>query len=464
MRPIVMISLLLGGCSGLTHAVDAPSQPSMRVADAAMAAGAPEVALRVAELALAKQPHNVEALIARADALYAMGLRDAALATYQATSQIDPANVRGQVGVGRVIVRTDPHAAEAAFLAALATEPDNVQALNNLGVTRDMLGRNSEAQEAYLHALGLSPASIDVRINLATSLALSGHQADSLQVLHGVAANEEALRAWPRELARALTLAGDQPMAQQVLRGAAGAGQGPVEIASFADTPPPGAPRPARTPLRVADMDSARAVTAVRQRPIPVSEDMSAAVSTEPSAAVAVPAPRTVVVRRDLAPVASPVVSNVAERVVFAANSPAMPAVVQTDVATPAPVPVARLPALEQTVEGPATPSPRVVATAESRTPVAGPATPRKPVVSAQSPFVQLGSLVSEADAMTEWQRLKKRIAGMLEGREPSIESAVVRGRMYWRLRTFGFGSPSEASDMCSSLKSAGMRCMWGRG
>jgi hypothetical protein len=232
-----------------------------------------------------------------------------------------------------------------------------------------------------------------------------------------------------------------------------------VEGASIPGASSSAPPRPAQTEPLVAATGGARAVGLVRPRPTPVPEAMAAAASTDlVSIPVAVPAPRTVVVRRDLASVAPPAVSDA---VVVAANSPAMPAAVQSDVAAPAPVPVVSLPVAVPMVEVPRTPA-RPVAVAETHAVAGDPGILPKPVLSA--PFVQLGSLVSESDAMTEWQRLKKRMAGLLVGREPLIESALVRGRTYWRLRTFGFGSASEASDMCSSLKSAGMRCLWGRG
>src|SRR5580698_8046869 len=95
-------------------------------------------ALRVADLTLAREPRNVRAMIARGDALYAMGQRGPAEATYRAAIAIDPTAVGAQVGLGRVLVRTDAHAAEAAFVSALKIEPGNITALNNLGIARDM--------------------------------------------------------------------------------------------------------------------------------------------------------------------------------------------------------------------------------------------------------------------------------------------------------------------------------------
>ena len=283
-RIAVMTAMTVGACSTRQQAAEPARSPSMRVADAALAAGAPEVALRVANLALERQPRDVLALTARGDALYAMGLRDAALAAYQTAVAIEPNAVAAEIGLGRVLVRTDSTAAETAFRVALARDPDNVLALNNLGVVRDMQGRHTEAQDAYLHALAASPNSADVRINLATSLALAGHGDDADQVLRVVAANADAVASWQKELAQALVLAGDRSLAQQVLR--------PEAASAFV---------PASTTVQVAAAPAA----------LPVSV-ADAVVATTPAAivnAVADPAPRISVARMEIptiAPTAAP--------------------------------------------------------------------------------------------------------------------------------------------------------------
>jgi hypothetical protein len=69
----VALMLFLAGCTDPRQPKVVDRQPSLRVADAALAVGAPEVALRVADLTLAREPHSSLALIAKGDALYAMG-------------------------------------------------------------------------------------------------------------------------------------------------------------------------------------------------------------------------------------------------------------------------------------------------------------------------------------------------------------------------------------------------------
>src|ERR1700722_11855450 len=86
----VLTALTLVGCSNSQNANEASRRPSLRVADAALASGAPDMALRVADLTLAAEPHNVRALIARGDAMYAMGQREQAESAYRAAIAVDP--------------------------------------------------------------------------------------------------------------------------------------------------------------------------------------------------------------------------------------------------------------------------------------------------------------------------------------------------------------------------------------
>jgi len=81
-----------------------------------------------------------------------------------------------------------------------------------------------------------------------------------------------------------------------------------------------------------------------------------------------------------------------------------------------------------------------------------------------RQPFVQLASLLSEPDAVREWQRLRQRMPDILGGHAATVTPADVAGKGYWRLRTFGFASSQEATNLCGRLMSAGWKCWTGRG
>jgi hypothetical protein len=142
---------------------------------------------------------------------------------------------------------------------------------------------------------------------------------------------------------------------------------------------------------------------------------------------------------------------------------------------TPAPSPAPRMPVFASEVASRVTASAALmpgemgrIVTDLSRMAPAEPAQPGPRIAARQlgtnEPYAQLASLVSEPGATLEWQRLSKRLPDLLKRREPTITTAEVRGRTYWRLRTFGFPSIAEASELCDRVKAAGLGCWSGRG
>lgn len=263
----VMAALLLAGCAGGSEGTVARGQYSLRVADAALASGAPDMALRVADIILDKDPANVAALIARGDALYAMGQMTRSRAAYRAAIALDAAAVPAQVGLGRTLIRSDPRAAEAAFSAATTLEPHNTTALNNLGITRDLLGRRDEAQAAYRQALAVAPGMADVKVNLGLSLALSGRTAEASQLMRPLAEHADATPLWRNDVAVALTLAGDRAGARRALD-ALPVGEGEVRygpVTQIAQAVPAAQVTPVATTAQVAAIRAAPRVVVARQ-------------------------------------------------------------------------------------------------------------------------------------------------------------------------------------------------------
>jgi len=467
---VFAMASILGACSASGLSEGAPRQPSLRVADAALTSGAPELALRVADLVLAKQPDNVPALIARGDALYALNRREMARVAYRAAIAIDAASVKAQVGLGRTLARSDPRAAEAAFLSALAEEPDNVVALNNLGVVRDLQGHNSEAQEAYDHALSVAPGSVDVQINLGTSLALSGHSAEAVQLLRGVAAVPGATQAWRKELLAGLTLAGDEPWAQQMLQAepvqapqapafvgasahfASVAAPSPI-VVKASDTAPVG--KPGAAPLVHSKSQGSEAQTSDATHYVP--EPAVAEVQASIQIPVLDTAPRMPVLATDLSSLVSApsVVPSVAIRpIVTASRELASVSPSRSETTTPP---------IDTNVGNspPSVPKDGQSVASQSTAPSAG---VRQDVsVAGSGPYVQLAAVISEPDAMFEWHRLDRRYSRFLLGREPMIIPPKGRWHTHWQLRTGGFASLAEANTLCRQLKAAGLHCFSGR-
>ena len=149
---------------------------------------------------------------------------------------------------------------------------------------------------------------------------------------------------------------------------------------------------------------------------------------------------------------------------------PAPPAAAET---TPAPVPAAPAsapPASVSQISAPptaATPSPlpdtpaapRKEAAAAAPATVAPPAAPRPVSAAASGAMVQLAAVQSEAAAQSEWQRLSKRLPGLLGDRQPVLQRSESNGRPFWRVRTGGFADSAAASGFCNQVKAKGGNC-----
>jgi Flp pilus assembly protein TadD len=211
------LAVAVSACADRSALDASPGQLSLHVADAALAAGAPDLALNVTGSILAPHPRDLGALAIEGDAHYVKGEFEPAEQTYRAILAIDPGSARGEIGLGRILLQTDPIAAEAAFLHALQREPSNVTALSNLGVARDMQERHAEAQIAYRQALDIAPDNTATLASLGLSLALSGDAGAGVRILRPLASDPAAPARLRDDLAVALTLAGDTSGAERAL-------------------------------------------------------------------------------------------------------------------------------------------------------------------------------------------------------------------------------------------------------
>jgi Flp pilus assembly protein TadD len=491
------VSVLVLALMGCTHPMQTgsnatpPGRLTLSVADAALAAGAPDMALRVADLILGDAPRDVPALVAKGDALYAMGHYDLARGAYRAAVAVDPAAVGALIGLGRTLVRTDPKAAEAAFLDAATLAPNNVTALSNLGLARDLQGRHDTAQEAYRQALAVAPDMADVKLNLGLSLALSGKTAAAIAQLHPLVGETGSTDVSPHDLAAALTLAGDQIEANLVLRGDARPAdpEAPPTVADAAETPlvavaslSPGyhaaAPDEATVPLLDIRPAPVVAVMGVPSFEAPGGPGTEAAPAPHP-AQVAAPIQVTGIERpsgRHGVASAKPAtartgVVRAAAHVVGGAprlptravrDAPTGPATTARSSVSIAVAPVAVSPvavspvAVAPVMVAPATIAPTAVAPL-AITPVVRPkSVPSAPTV---EHFARLAALDSAPLARTEWQHPQSRLCGPLDGRTPDIAPASEIGGTFLRLPTNGLRTSTAQSTFCSQVPGLGPDC-----
>jgi Flp pilus assembly protein TadD len=215
--PLLILASLLAACSGKDTSQLRAGPPGLSVARAALESGAPDVAARVAEGVLTRNPHDVDALVSHGDATAALGRTDDALASYTKALAIDPNSTGAKMGLGRLRLTSDPAQAQLLFLSVLEKEPRNAAALNNLGIARDLQGDHASAQDAYRKALGADPSMRGPEVNLALSMALNGQAANAVPLLAPLARNVDASPRLRHSLAAVLMMAGDKDAARRIL-------------------------------------------------------------------------------------------------------------------------------------------------------------------------------------------------------------------------------------------------------
>lgn len=209
--------LLLAACNGRSGESLRPGMPGLDLADAALRAGSPQIALQATDGLLATNPNDAAVLLVRADALTGLGRFDDAAETYQRVLQADPHSVGAQIGLGRIRLANDPAGAETLFLRAIQEDPRNTIALTDLGIARDLQGRHADAQQAYRQALGINPELRAAQVNMALSMAMSGQGDGAVRMMRPLAEAPNATRKLRHDYAAVLAMSGNRTDAERIL-------------------------------------------------------------------------------------------------------------------------------------------------------------------------------------------------------------------------------------------------------
>jgi Flp pilus assembly protein TadD len=219
--PLLITSLAalgLAGCGASNVASVPENVTGVRIADAALEAGNPVIALRVTDGLLAANPNDADALLREGKADAMLGRDGAAEKSFRHLLTIDPANRTAQLGLAKALLASNPAEAEKLYVAYLVHDPRNTDALNNLGVARDMQAHHAEAQIAYRKALDIAPDLDSARENLGLSLAMSGQANEGAAMIGQVAHDGTNDRRTRDNFALALDLAGHTAEADRMLR------------------------------------------------------------------------------------------------------------------------------------------------------------------------------------------------------------------------------------------------------
>jgi Flp pilus assembly protein TadD len=390
---------------------------TLNVADAAIASGNPAMALSVSQSVLQADPNNIDALVHEGNAYYALNRCEPAMAAYKLALQNDPHASQAETGLGRCLMRTDPAQAIIVLQAAVADDPGNAAALNDLGIAYDLTGNFAAAVDPYHKALLADPSMTAVEVNLGLSLALSGNGQEALQYLGPLATGQDATPKIRENYALALVSVGQIEQARDVLAIDLPPDQAQRALAGYqaliaaSITPPPTPPAPAPT------------VETVSTPPV-------SAAPIEAAAPVSAPQPMSAPV--PLTPAATPVAAPVSPSIV----APAAPKNPDAAYVGPSPIPGA------------------VSSSAEGEQPAKAPAP-----ISSGRVSVQIAALDSETAARHSWRKLADQQPSLLEGKSPEIEKASVHGKIFYRLRIGGFASKVEAARFCAELSATGNSC-----
>ena len=244
MIPLVVV--LLGGIGvagcGAPVATQTADVPAVRIADAALESGNPGIVLRVVAGMLAKNPRDMAALLRQGTANAMLGQNAEAEHSYRRALAIEPDNRKARLGLAKAMLASNPAQAEQLYTAYLQSDPANADALNNLGVARDMQGHHPEAQLAYRKALAAAPDLVSAKQNLGLSLAMSGQAGAGAAMLSQVVADGAADQRTRDNYAMALALDGHSGQAGKMLRQDMSATDATAALAAYtefsATTPP----------------------------------------------------------------------------------------------------------------------------------------------------------------------------------------------------------------------------------
>lgn len=194
-----------------------------RLADATLAAGAPDTTLHVVDAVLARDPDNIAALLRRGRALMMLGRPADAATSFARAASLQPASSDALIGLARARAgEGDAKNAESAWRLALARLPGDTRVRIGLAIALDLQERHAEAQTLYRAVLAGTPDDSAVRSDLGLSLALSGHVAEGVPLLRqaaegGFGANSAASARARHNLAAGFVMAGDEPAARTLL-------------------------------------------------------------------------------------------------------------------------------------------------------------------------------------------------------------------------------------------------------
>ncbi|MGI4939307.1 MAG: tetratricopeptide repeat protein [Janthinobacterium lividum] len=194
---LIICTAMVGGCISPAPQVDVGQEARvardpaalMRIGDAAAASGDAATASTFYQRAVALQPASVSAALGAAGSLSREGRVDEAITVLQQALTHVPIADRTRISLvlGRLLVLTHrPVDAISVFREAVARDPHDVSVLIGLGVALEGSHDVAGAQDAYRRALAANPDNVAATNDLALSRALQGETGPASDALHAL--------------------------------------------------------------------------------------------------------------------------------------------------------------------------------------------------------------------------------------------------------------------------------------
>lgn len=191
--------------------IEAVSQPVVQPLP-----GGPGMRLNTALSQLARNPRDVEALIAAGRASSAIGDAEAAMGFFRRADQLQPGYPNIKAGLaGAMVLAEDPFGAIPLFEAAERLGPLDPKLLSDRALAYDLVGDSELAQRYYRQALAAGPDDETLR-RLALSLAIAGDR-KGMEVTLSPLLQKQDKAAW-RTRAFAFAILGQAAEAEAIAR------------------------------------------------------------------------------------------------------------------------------------------------------------------------------------------------------------------------------------------------------
>ncbi len=178
-----------------TVLVSAQTAAPTAAADAAFDAGRMDVALKLYDEVLARDPMNVQALTRSAMMLSWQKQWDEAIRRYEKVLSIDPKNEKARLERAKVLSWSHQYAKSiAAFREVETSDPGNIDAMLGVGRVLSWSGNQAAARQQYQRTLERHPDSLEAMLGIAQTYAWSGNDAHARTWYNKVLAVDPARR------------------------------------------------------------------------------------------------------------------------------------------------------------------------------------------------------------------------------------------------------------------------------